>query len=281
MQLTKPRVMILVISSGLTALVIEGGMMAEPLKILLFVAGLYLTGGSANALNQYFEREIDRRMDRTRNRRPLPLNRLSPGMAVTFSILIGAAGTVLLWLAFNALTAIMALGTILFYSLFYTLYLKPRTEQNIVIGGVAGAMAPVGAWAAATGGTALTPWLLFTIIFLWTPAHFWALAVYCRDDYRRVGLPMYPVTKGLRPTLNGILVYTILLVVASLTPLLTVAGWFYGAVAVVLGVTAIYHAARMRIRFDEDGIRRFFLHSMYYLTALLAALVVDIVTGRL
>lgn len=267
--------MFLVIIGGGTALILEGSLLSEPLRILYFFIGLFLTGGSANALNQYFERRIDSLMERTKRRRPLPLDRISPIQALLFSVSIGITGVVLLGLAFNWLTGMLALGTILFYSLFYTLWLKPRTDQNIVIGGIAGAMAPVGAWAAATGATGAVPWIIFLIIFLWTPPHFWALAIHYRDDYRKAGLPMYPLTRGTRTTLRHILYYTIALIPVTLAPLLFGAGWLYGIAAGLLGLQYLYKTfltlpARSRLKPVA-----LFKYSIIYLPALFAVLIID------
>lgn len=145
MQLTKPSIMLLVLVTGGTALIIEGSFLDSPLRLSIFLVGLYLTGGCANALNQLFERDIDARMTRTMKRRPLPQGQIGAGEALWFSIIIGGGGVLLLAVMFNLLTALLSLGTILFYSLFYTLWLKPNSSQNIVIGGIAGAMAPIGA----------------------------------------------------------------------------------------------------------------------------------------
>jgi len=186
LALTKPTIMVLVVITGATGLVLQQDFTYQPWSALLVLCGLFLTGGSANALNQYFERDLDARMERTSKRRPLPMHRLGPNEALFFAVAIGVAGVLLFGLCFNLLSAALAGGTILFYGLFYTLYLKPRTAQNIVIGGAAGAMAPVIAWAAAAGDLSLTPWVLFLVIFLWTPPHFWALALYLREDYEAV-----------------------------------------------------------------------------------------------
>jgi len=274
-QLTKPTIMFLVVMGGGTALIIEGSLLYQPGKILLFFFGLFLTGGSANALNQYFERRIDSLMDRTRRRRPLPLNRISPAGALLFSVTIGIAGVILLGLAFNWLTGMLALGTIMFYSLFYTLWLKPRTDQNIVIGGIAGAMAPLGAWTAATGATAPIPWIIFLIIFLWTPPHFWALAIHCQNDYRKAGLPMYPLTRGEHTTMRHILYYTLALIPVSVTPIWFGAGWLYGLAAAILGA---YYLYKTYLTMDKNsGIKPIdlFKYSIIYLPILFVALIID------
>jgi protoheme IX farnesyltransferase len=274
-QLTKPTIMFLVVFTGATALLVEGSLVHEPAKFALVLLGLFLTGGCANALNQYFERDIDARMDRTRNRRPLPTAVLSPTHALIFSVSIGAIGVILFAYVFNWLTAFLALGTILFYSLFYTLFLKPNTPQNIVIGGAAGAMAPVGAWTAATGSMAVAPWIMFFIVFFWTPPHFWALALFCKDDYVKARLPMMPVVKGDDRTLKEMFVYSIILVITSLLLVGFGAGWLYGVTAAALGGTFLLKAYRaMRTR-EERRIRQLFGFSIVYLFALFLAMIAD------
>jgi heme o synthase len=275
LQLTKPSIMLLVLVTGATSLVLEGSLLGNPLRFALVLVGLYLTGGCANALNQYLERDVDARMTRTRNRRPLPLHRLSEFQALVFAIVIGILGVLLYGLVFNWLTALLSLATILFYSFVYTLLLKPNTWRNIVIGGAAGAMAPVGTWAAATGGTALAPWLLFLIVFLWTPPHFWSLALGMKEDYKRVGYPMLPVVKGDAAALNQILVYSLLVVVASLSLYYAGAGRLYLASATVLGTLLIWKAVIARKHRERKMIRGLFGYSIIYLFALCAALVID------
>jgi protoheme IX farnesyltransferase len=267
--------MLLVLFTGATALVVQGELSSNPVRFVLVLLGLYLTGGSANALNQVFEREVDSRMSRTRNRRPLPLGRVTTAQALTFSLVIGVTGVALFAYFFNWLTAGLALATILFYSLVYTLLLKPSTSQNIVIGGIAGAMAPVGAWAAATGGTSLTPWLLFLIVFLWTPPHFWALALICKDDYVAAGLPMLPVVKGEASTYRNIMVYTLALIAASLAFMATGVGWLYAVAAVALGgwfIKKVADASRAR---THTALRQLFGYSIIYLFALFSAIMLD------
>jgi protoheme IX farnesyltransferase len=275
LQLTKPSIMLLVLVTGATSLVLEGSMLRQPLRFALVLVGLYLTGGCANALNQYFERDIDARMSRTRYRRPLPLHRLSETQALVFAGTIGSTGVLLYGIVFNWLTALLSLATILFYSFVYTLWLKPNTWRNIVIGGAAGAMAPVGAWTAATGGTAPAPWLLFLIVFLWTPPHFWSLALGMKEDYERVGYPMLPVVKGDAAALNQILVYCLLVVVVSLSLYYTGAGWTYLVSAAFLGSLLLWKARVARKMRERKRIRGLFGYSIVYLFALCAAMVVD------
>ncbi len=275
LQLTKPTIMLLVLFTGATALVVEGSLLSQPLQFGLVLLGLYLTGGSANAFNQYFEREIDARMSRTARRRPLPLHQVSPTEAFWFAVVIGAVGVTLFAVAFNWLTAVLSLATLLFYALFYTLWLKPNTWQNIVIGGAAGAMAPVGAWTAATGSMAVAPWLMFALVFLWTPPHFWALAMICKDDYVKARLPMLPVVKGETETIRQILWYSIALVAASLTLTFFSAHWLYFVAAVGLGGWLMKKALVARQVRTMTAYRALFGCSIVYLFALFAAIIVD------
>jgi protoheme IX farnesyltransferase len=267
--------MLLVMFTGATALVAEGSMLSQPGRFALVMLALYLTGGCANALNQYFEREIDAIMVRTAKRRPLPMERMTSRQALIFSITIGLLGVAIFAVYFNLLSAAMSVATILFYSLFYTLWLKPNTVQSIVIGGVAGAMAPVGAWAAATGGTAVLPWLLFLIVFLWTPPHFWALALFCKDDYVRAQLPMMPVVKGDASTLRQIVVYSFIVVAASLALIFHGGGWLYALAAAILGVWFIVKAIDAQRKQSEKTARRLFGYSIVYLFGLFTAIIVD------
>ncbi len=281
MQLTKPSIMLLVIFTGSTALVVEGSLLTQPAKFLLVLVGLYLTGGSANALNQYFERHIDARMKRTRARRPLPTGRISARHALVFSVSIGVIGVILFAVFFNLLTAVLSLSTILFYSLFYTLYLKPTTPQNIVIGGIAGAMAPVGAWAAATGHMAVAPWIMFSIVFFWTPPHFWALALYCKDDYYEVELPMMPVVAGESSTWNQIIAYTVALFVVSLSLMMYGASWFYLVASLYFGIKFVVRAVSARQSREAGTARRLFGYSIGYLFGMFTAMMVDSVVQRI
>jgi protoheme IX farnesyltransferase len=274
-QLTKPSIMLLVLFTGTAALVIEGSLLSHPIKFILVLVGLYLTGGCANALNQYFERDLDAKMSRTRDRRPLPTGKVSANQALVFSTTIGLLGVILFAYYFNWLTAALALGTILFYSLYYTLWLKPNTSQNIVIGGIAGAMAPVGAWAAATNSMAVTPWIMFLIIFLWTPPHFWALALFCKDDYRLSGLPMMPVVKGDDSTRLQILVYTFILVAVSITLVFYGSGWIYLASALILGAYFIKKSYQLYFKKTDKQARSLFGYSLIYLFGLFMAIMVD------
>lgn len=278
--LTKPRVMTLVLFTGIAAIVVEGSRLSDPASMLLVVLGLYLTGGSANAFNQYFEVDVDSRMTRTSRKRPLPDGRLRPAHALLFAIAIGLAGVALFTLAFNLLAGVLSLATIIFYSFIYTLLLKPNTHLNIVIGGAAGAMAPVIAWAAVSGSVAATPLLMALIVFLWTPPHFWALALSFREDYEKSGLPMLPVVKGVDSTLRQMLAYSIALAVASVLPALTGAQVIYLAPAVALGAMFIWKTALAARSFSRDSSWRVFRFSLSYLFLLFAIMIADSLVSR-
>lgn len=264
--------MLLVLITGATALVLEGTFLSQPLNFLLVMVGLYLTGGSANALNQYLERDVDARMRRTRKRRPLPQGIIRPDHALIFAVTIGVIGVALFYYFFNLLTAALSLATILFYSLVYTLWLKPNTYQNIVIGGAAGAMAPVGAWTAATGQMAFLPWTVFLIVFFWTPPHFWALALFCKDDYREVGYPMLPVLKGDSATYRQVMFYSIILVASTILPVLAGVNWIYGVVALILGGYFLFKAAVAQKLKTHEAARSLFAYSIIYLFMVCGAL---------
>ncbi len=280
LNLTKPTICLLVLITGAAALVWEGSLTGNLPAFLLVMLGLFLTAGSANALNQYLERDRDKLMKRTMKRRPLPAGRISPGPALAFAVGIGVAGVAIFAVAFNWASASLALGTILFYAFFYTLYLKPRTAQNIVIGGVAGSMGPVIAWAAAAGWDGLfsswAPWIMFSVIFLWTPPHFWALALCLQEDYRSNPLPMMPNVAGERSTLVQMFVYTVLLVGVSLALVWSEAGLIYLATAAVLGGIYLWRAV---LSLGEGSTRRYwglFGYSIVYLFALFVAMMLDV-----
>ncbi len=275
-QLTKPRIVVLVLVTALAALVVEGSLLSHPGRLLLTLFAITLVAGSANAFNQYFERDLDAQMARTRTRRPLPLNQVSPRHALAFAVAIGILSVGLLYLLATALSAWMALGTIAFYGFFYTLWLKPRTVHNIVIGGAAGAMGPVIAWAAASGGLTLAPILMFLVIFLWTPPHFWALALCVKDDYRTVGIPMLPIVKGDAETYRQIEIYSAALVVLTLAmPFLRVGGLVYALLALGLGGVFLWKAVQARRQATVRAAWGVFGYSIVYLFALFLGLIAD------
>jgi len=267
--------MLLVGITGASGIWLEGSLIRDPLRFGLSLLLLMAAGGSANAFNQAFERERDALMSRTRMRRPLPLGRISAVEAFVFASLLGLVAVVGYGIWFNLLTSLLALGTILFYALYYTLYLKPRTAQNIVIGGAAGAMAPVIGWVSGSGQIGLMPVLLFLIIFLWTPPHFWALALCLKDDYRRAGLPMMPNVAGDRATWQLIMIYTLLTITTSIALSLAGAGMAYLAVAVLLGLQLIRKVRLAERSGERKVVMGLFGYSIVYLLALFVALIVD------
>lgn len=274
-KLTKPSIMFLVLFTGATSLVVEGSFLTDPLKFFLVLVGLFLTGGCANALNQFLERDLDAVMTRTRLRRPLPTGRITATEAIVFSIIIGVIGVWLFAWFFNILTALLSVGTILFYSLVYTLWLKPNTPQNIVIGGIAGAMAPIGAWTAATGNMSIIALIMFLLIFLWTPPHFWALALYSKEDYRKVNLPMMPLVKGDSATFKLIIRYTFVLFAVSLTPIFFSVGYLYLATAVILGAGFIWFSFKARKLRTTASLKSLFGFSLLYLFGVFTAMIAD------
>jgi protoheme IX farnesyltransferase len=272
--------MLLVLITGATALIIEGSLLTDPFRFLLVLFALYLTGGCANALNQYFELEIDTKMERTKQRRPLPQRKITKKSALIFSIAIGITGVLIFGLFFNWLTAGLSLSTILFYSLVYTLLLKPNTSQNIVIGGIAGAMAPVGAWAAASGRMDIIPWILFLIVFFWTPPHFWALALFYKDDYNRADLPMLPVVKGDDYTLKHIIFYIFVVFITSLILVFFQASILYFIIALGLGFIFVKKSFLAHKYRTEKQFKGLFGYSILYLFGLFVTLIVDTVLQR-
>jgi len=275
LKLTKPTISLLVIITGATALVMEGSLVGDPVNFILVLLGLFMASGSANALNQYFERDIDKRMTRTARKRPLANGTLQPRAALIFAVTIGVLGVALFVVVFNWLSAALAAGTILFYAFFYTLYLKPRTSWNIVIGGAAGAMGPLIAWAAATGSLAWTPWLLFAVIFFWTPPHFWALAYCLKEDYKAVSYPMMPLVAGDDHTLWQMMWYTVDTVAITLGLMFVGVGLLYLLLATGLGALFLYycwHLMKTREKRDAWGL---FGYSIVYLLVLFVGLMID------
>lgn len=273
--LTKPKIMLLVIFSGLTAAVMEGSLIYRPLSLLLVLFALYLTGGSANALNHYFERHKDAKMRRTRDKRPLPAGRLRPSSALSFALMIGSLGIAVFAFFFNWLSALLSFLTLFFYAIIYTLVLKPNTHHNTIIGGVAGAMAPVGIWAAASGTIDITPCTIFLIIFFWSPPHFWTLAISLKDDYKAARFKMLPLSKGDAETLKQIWIFSILLFLVSLTPLLVKSGLLYLFIAIVFGIAFIVKAWKALQGAQSKTIWSLFHYSILYLFMLLIGLAID------
>ena len=277
--LTKPRVMRLVIFTGLC------GLLAAPVPVhpvLGFTAILCIAlgAGAAGALNMWYEADLDAKMKRTASR-PLPAGRMDRQTAMHFGVGLAAFSVILMDLAANHLAAGILALSILFYVLVYTVWLKPRTVQNIVIGGAAGAFPPLIGWAAATGDISTLPLLLFAIIFLWTPPHFWALSLFVRSDYANAGVPMLPVVAGVQATRRQIFLYTLPMAAAAIAPwAIGLAGWIYGATAVGLSavflVLALAVAANRATEPKQMGPeKRLFAFSILYLFLLFAVLVAD------
>jgi protoheme IX farnesyltransferase len=275
LALTKPKIMLLVVVSGMTAGFMEGSLVHRPFDFFLAILALYLTGGSANAFNHFFERNKDAQMIRTKKKRPLPSGRMKPSHALIFAITIGTIGVLIYGLYFNWLSALLSFSTIFFYAIIYTLLLKPNTYHNTVIGGAAGAMAPVGIWAAASGTMDITPWTLFLIIFFWSPPHFWALAVSLRDDYAAANFKMLPVMKGESETLKQVWIFSIILFLVSMTPILVKSGILYFVIAIVFGIPFLKKAWIARRTAQSKAIWGVFHYSILYLFILLVGLVLD------
>lgn len=279
LALTKPRVMTLVVFTGLC------GMLAAPVPIhpvLGFTAILCIAlgAGAAATINQWYEVDIDSKMKRTA-KRPLPAGRMDRQSALHFGVGLAGFSLVLMYVAINLVATLILLASILFYVFIYTIWLKRRTPQNIVIGGAAGAFPPMIGWAAATGDITLLPILLFLMIFLWTPPHFWALAMFINTDYTNAGVPMLPVVAGERATRTQIGLYTIPMAISVVAPWpLGLTGSTYGIVAAVLTGVFVGMAANVMLRRTEpdDGMvpeRRLFKFSILYLFLIFGALVVD------
>jgi len=247
-----------------------------------------VAAGAAGAINMWYDRDIDALMRRTA-RRPIPSGRIAPGEALGYGIGLAVGSVLLMWLVTNTLAAAILALSIGFYVFVYTMWLKRRTPQNIVIGGAAGAFPPLIGWTAVTGSVDTLPLLLFAIVFLWTPPHFWSLSLWASADYERVGVPMLPVVAGARSTRRHVFVYTFILVAATLLPCaLHLAGLIYGLAAAVLGAGFIGGAwLVLRDRQDAAGVsltndapaKKLFRYSLYYLFVLFAALAVDRLVG--
>jgi protoheme IX farnesyltransferase len=271
--LTKPRVQLLLLLTTVSTMYVAG----DPSLglVALTCLGGSLSAGGAAAVNHYWDRDIDARMARTATR-PVPSGRVAPRAALTFGLVLGVLSFLELALAVNLLAASLALAGFLGYVLVYTIWLKRTTPQNIVIGGAAGAVPPLVGWAAVTGGLDPAALYLFAIVFYWTPPHFWALSLLMKDDYERVGVPMMPVVHGEAETRRQILLYTGLLVVLTLLPV--VFGFFgvlYAVAAAGLGGAFLSHALRLHRRADRASALRTYLYSLAYLALLFGAMVAD------
>ncbi len=276
-QLTKPRIipLLLITTAGSMWIASEGKV--DPLLLLVTLAGGTLAAASAQTINCIYDRDIDYEMERTRHR-PLPSGRIQPRHALIFAIALASISFTLLTVFANLLAALLAMSGIVFYILVYTHWLKRHSTQNIVIGGAAGAIPTLVGWAAVTGTLSWAAWLLFAIVFLWTPPHFWALALMIRDDYAKVGVPMLPVVAGDTATVRQIWLYTLVTVAATLLLVypLQVSGVVYAAIALLLGGLFIHKTWRLLQNPEDRSLARgVFLYSILYMMMLCAGMVVD------
>jgi len=277
-QLTKPRVVQLIVFCAVIgmALAVPGWPSGPEWGVILAATvGIWLVAGAAAAFNCLIEQQIDAKMKRTAWRATAK-GELSRVQTLSFSALLCGIGSAILWVWVNPLTMWLTFATFVGYAVIYTVILKPMTPQNIVIGGASGAMPPVLGWAALRGEVGPEALMLCLIIFLWTPPHFWALALYRTEDYRKAGLPMLPVTHGAEFTRLQIVLYTWILLAATLLPFLTgMSGWIYLVSAVVLGLRFCHYAWRLRRQYSDQLARQTFLFSIWHLSLLFAALLVD------
>jgi protoheme IX farnesyltransferase len=281
--LLKPRVLSLVVYTGVAGLLVAPGAL-HPVLALTAILCITIAAGAAGAINMWYDRDIDAVMRRTQ-KRPIPSGRISADGALAYGVLLGTGSVALMGLATNWLAAAVLAGSILFYVVIYTMWLKRRTPQNIVIGGAAGAFPPLIGWVAVTGSVDALPLVLFAIIFMWTPPHFWALSLFAHADYQRAGVPMLPVVAGARETRRQVMIYTWLLVPLTLLPAaMGFSGWLYGVTALLLGANFLRHAhAVWRDAQGAEGMslngdvaaKRCFKFSISYLFLLFGALVVD------
>ena len=273
-ELTKPKVQSLLLLTTVTTMEVAGSPSAS--LIALTCLGGYLSAGGAAAINHVFDRDIDAQMKRTASR-PIPAGRISPRAGVVFGLTLQALSFALLSLTINLLAAVLAFVGFIGYVGLYTMYLKRRTPQNIVLGGAAGAVPPLVGWAAVRGTVSWTAVYLFAIVFYWTPPHFWALSLLMKDDYARVGVPMMPVVRGEHETRRQILLYTLLLYGISQLPFCAGAfGGVYLAASVTLGLLFIGGAMRLYRRADRRSALHLYLYSLCYLALLFGAMVADV-----
>lgn len=275
LELGKPRVVALIVFTAVVGMLLATPEVPSPSFVLLASFGIALAASAAASINHVLDRKIDAVMARTRAR-PLPKGHLNTRQALIFAAALGALSMVVLAVWVNPLTAVLTFASLIGYAVIYTVYLKRATPQNIVIGGAAGAAPPVLGWVAMTGEVGSDALLLFLIIFIWTPPHFWALALYREKEYAKVGIPMLPVTHGSQFTRLHILLYTILLAAATVMPFATrMSGWFYLACAMALNIGFLHHAWQLYRHYTDEQARRTFAYSIQYLTLLFAALLID------
>jgi protoheme IX farnesyltransferase len=274
--LTKPRIIeLLLITTVPTMVVAEGGWPSLSLILITLVGGSLAAGG-ANAINMYIDRDIDALMERTKTR-PLVTGLIKPRSALVFALVLEIAAFAILWAGANLLSGILAISATLFYVFVYSLWLKRTSKQNIVIGGAAGAVPVLVGWAAVTNSLGWTPWLLFLLIFLWTPPHFWALAIKHSDDYRAAGVPMLPVVETHEKVIASMIRYTIALTICSLAVIpVGGMGWVYGVSAGVLGVAFLWGTIALGRNTSPSASMRLFSFSISYISLLFVALTVDV-----
>jgi len=273
--LTKPRVTLLAVFCAVIGMFLATPGMVPWRVLFAGTAGIGLLAGAAFAINCLIEQEIDAKMARTRAR-PLPRGELTSLQTIVFAGVIGGIGMFLLYRYVNALTMWLTFGTFVGYAVIYTVVLKPATPQNIVIGGLSGAMPPLLGWAAVTGEVAPEALLLVLIIYAWTPPHFWALALYRTEDFTRAGLPMLPVTHGQEFTRLQVLLYTLILIASTLLPFAYgMSGWIYLAAAAVLDSLFLYYAVRIYTAYSDRLAQQTFRYSVLYLAGLFSALLLD------
>jgi len=273
-QLLKPRVMSLVIFTGFVGMFLAPADM-HPLLFVISLFAIAAGAGASGAINQWYDRDIDAVMERTRGR-PVPSGAVEPAEALSFGLVISTLSVLLLGLASNWLAAGLLAFTIFFYGVVYTIWLKRSTPQNIVIGGAAGALPPVIGWAAVTGGLSVEPLILFAVVFMWTPPHFWALALFRNDDYLRANVPMMPVVAGETETRRQILIYAVLLAPLALAPaVIGMTSMAYGVVVAALGLNFIRLSWVLYRQPDDAAAKRLFAFSILYLFLLFLGLVID------
>jgi protoheme IX farnesyltransferase len=273
--LTKPRVTQLAVFCAVIGMFLATPTLPDWKVLLAATIGIWLLAGAAFAVNCLVEREIDSRMARTA-RRPMARGEITVSQTLVFSGVIGGMGMWILYNLVNPLTMWLTFATFVGYAVIYTIILKPATPQNIVIGGLSGAMPPALGWAAVANEVPMQAWILVLIIFIWTPPHFWALALYRRDDYAKSGLPMLPITHGLKFTQFHIWLYTIALVATTMLPFaVRMSGLIYLASAIVLGIIFLWYAWQVYHHYSDLVARKTFAYSIVYLSLLFAALLVD------
>ena len=282
--LLKPRVMSLVVFTALVGLVLAPGTI-HPFIALVAIVAIAIGAGASGALNMWYDADIDAIMTRTA-KRPIPAGIITPTSALTFGLLLAFFSVMTLGVLVNWLSASLLAFTIFFYAVVYSHWLKRSTPQNIVIGGAAGAFPPMIGWAAVTNSIGIESLVLFAIIFIWTPPHFWALALFKSDDYKKAGIPMMPIVAGLRSTQNQILAYSLVLSVIGVLPsILGFAGLAYGVISAVLGAVFVYYAVLVWKMLPTDKAmipaKKLFKFSIFYLFALFATLLVEALISKL